>query len=331
MKLYSHAPFVRGGERTPRARMSFLFAALTGIGVLSLYYNGPRLLVLTAISLCMAAAFDLLVCLLAGQRLRVTSESMLQAVLLTLFCPATVHLLLPAVGVAVMMILKQLLRMFFRQAPHISCLCAGWCFLAFCFPANFFTYAKPGVEGWPPIAMTVAVEKAASPTELLRGDAIASDFSVIDVLLGNLAGPMGACGAVVLMACIAFLCFHYRTALRTAVGAVLAVTVCALLFPRVPQELLLSVLFEVCGGSLLLCAAFALQVPGAVPLTHGGQWMLGIVWGLLTVVGRRVLPIEQAAPPALLLLTPLNFGFDLLRGQLLRGWRKFRLLGRKSV
>lgn len=312
MSTYSHAPYLRDGDPTPVIKTSYLAAALTGVGILTVYYNGPRALLLTLLSVLMAMAYDALACLLLRDRIRFSADSILQAILLTLLCPSTAHLMLPAVGVAVMMTVKYLLRQFLPGRLHLSPVCVGWTMLALCFPDDLFSYAVPGAEHWPTLGLTVTTDRVSSAAALLKMGAEAKEFSPVDLLLGNLAGPMGACGAVVLAAVLVFLCLRYHTPARSAAGAIAAVAICALLFPRVPDSRLLSVLFEVFSGSFLFCCAFLLFEPGSVPLSGSGQWCYGVVFGLLVVLSRRAFTLEQTAPLVLLFLIPLTARFDYL-------------------
>ncbi|MGN1080609.1 MAG: RnfABCDGE type electron transport complex subunit D, partial [Acutalibacteraceae bacterium] len=206
----------------------------------------------------------------------------------------------------------------------------GWLVLAAFFPSQMFSYCSPEALSKFSLSISSLADSVPSVTAVLKsGDG--SKLSMIDLLLGELPGPMGASSPIVLISCGIYLVLRNSAPYQTMAGYILSAFVFAAFFNRVSGcSALCAVLFEISGGSMLFCAVFAATQRHFFPLTNGGKWTSGILLGTVTMLLRHLLPIEQTAPIAILVITYFCRYFDIFAYRF-TVWSKYLRVKRRSM
>ena len=167
-----------------------------------------------------------------------------------------------------------------RGANIFNPAAAGVAFVTICWPELLTKYPQPfslvnGVYSY-----------ATSPASTLRVDGT-PNIELLDTVLGNFAGPMGATFVLVLIACMFFLACRRSVCLHAVLPAFGIVLATALLFPRLTTGLVNSLVFEFCSGALMFALTFMVSDPGTLPKQNAGRVVYGLLIGVLVVLFRR--------------------------------------------
>ena len=318
MKKYRHAPYFRNGASLTGNSVLERLVALSGVYVLSVYYYGPRVLLMSVISAVIAAGIGLLASMLFENLRRFDAEDILSAMLLSLLCPACANLFLPAVGTAATVVLSRFLRVTGIKAPNLSLVGFGWLLLAVCFPGQMFTFSDPG-EAMLGLGTVTEFVPAESLTAMLKSGDVSS-AQTANILLGHLAGPAGATAAAVILACLGYMALRRSAPWQIPVFAIITAFVFCLIFPRAEGNRITLALYEIVAGSFLFASVFLAAQPGVFPMSKNGRYIFGVLLGLITMLGRRSFSLEEVAPAVILVLSLLSFWFDVV------GYKAGRLL-----
>lgn len=313
MKSFNTAPFIRlDRHKFPKYYSDFLIA-LAGPMFMAVFNFGIRAALIVAFSLVTAIFLNAVEFSVFSQKPIINPDDILSAIILPLLCPATINLLIPCAGVAVAVISRILITNLIKpKMMFLNSTCIGWIFLAVAFGNRMFEYTQPVAMSSFSLSITKVGEAVPSVTEILKSGN-GETFELIELLLGSLAGPMGASSPIVLVACAFFLIIRHAAPYQTFIGYILSAFVCSVIFKTVGGcTLLEAALFEICGGSMLFAALFIACQRHYYPMTKTGRWFSAVLLGAVTYLLRRILPIEQSAPIAILILSFLCYYFDIV-------------------
>ncbi len=332
MKSFNTAPFIRlDSDKFPKYYTDLLIA-LAGPLFMAVFLYGVRAALIMAFSLVTAVFLNALEFSVFGNKPIIDADDILTAVIIPLLCPATINLLIPCAGVAVAVAVRIFISNFIRpKMMFLSTACIGWIFLVAVFGSRMFEYTQPQALTSFSLSVTSVGETVPSVTALIKSGN-GESFDLIHLLLGELAGPMGASSPIVLLACALFLIIRHSAPYQTFVGYILSAFVCSVAFGGVSGCTLLTAgLFSISGGSLLFCAIFIACQRHFYPMTKTGRWISGILLGFFTVLLRNILPIEQAAPIAILVITFLSYYIDVVAYLLNNAVRYVKVLHRNRI
>jgi len=177
---------------------------------------------------------------------------------------------------------------------------AGFSFLAVCFPQKIFAYI--------PSVLAPPIQNSSLAAMLQQGRSALEGRQLSSIMLGNVVGPMGT-SVIFLIAAILIAQLFIKErhgAVLVSVGFIAAAAVLAFMYPRVtgdvwqpnasflqslvelfPRSLgptfrtrLISVVMELCAGSLLFAAVLLLPDPAIMP----GRWYMRLAWGGMAAV-----------------------------------------------
>ena len=116
----------------------------------------------------------------------------------------------------------------------------------------------------------------------------------IDVLIGNVPGPMGASCILVLLAATVYLGVRYRRAIINTLSFLLSSALMAVLFPRVSAGRLTSLLMEMCSGVLIFAALFFITDPAISPNKRSHRFLYGFFSGVVCMTLRHFSNFEES-------------------------------------
>ncbi|MBQ8533730.1 MAG: RnfABCDGE type electron transport complex subunit D [Clostridia bacterium] len=332
MKSFNIAPFIRlDSDKFPKYYTDFLIA-LAGPLFMAVFLYGFRAALIIAFCLVTAVFLNALEFSVFSSKPIIDPNDILTAVILPLLCPATINLLIPCSGVAVAVVIRILISNLIKpKMMFISSACVGWVFLVVTFGSRMFEYTAPQALTSFSLSVTSVGEAVPSVAAILK-TGNGEGFRLIDLLLGELAGPMGASSPIVLISCALFLMIRHSAPYQTFVGYILSAFICSVAFGNITGCTLLTAgLFSVSGGSLLFCSIFIACQRHFYPMTKTGRWISGILLGFFSILLRLILPLEQAAPIAILVITFLSYYIDVVSYLLNNAVRYAKVLYRNRL
>lgn len=202
------------------------------------------------------------------------------------------------------------------RAPFVPA-AAGFASAAVCFKDQVFTYTDG--RAYMTTASIASTLNAGSSMRI-------TGASFIDVLTGNIYGPMGTGCVIVFIGCIVFLAIRRREALTATAGFLAAVAVSAIIFPRTSGPALFfnrsfemiysSLVLEIASGSLLFAAVFLLTDYSTLPKNKLNKFVYGAFTGILCMVMRHLGAYEEPVCFAVLLGNAASPMLDILSDRL---------------
>lgn len=291
-----------------RKYMFDMLLMLFAPAVMAWYYYGERAVRLMALSVITAV-----LCELAGSKLfkAKATVSDLSAVVtglaIALCVPASSPWWLACAASAFAIIAAKLP---FGNSRGIMFLpaAAGLAFITICCPKEFFTY--PAIPALSEKLAAYGSDGFASGTSIAymltqRTSIGINIISYIDILVGNVAGPMGATCAVALLGAFVYLMFRRH---KNAIIPVMYFAVCivyAFLFTRVSTGRLISVAMELSGGLLLFGGVFFMTNEILAPKRFVAKLCYGACGGLIVMLMRTFGTYEDSTVFAVLIVNAI--------------------------
>lgn len=169
---------------------------------------------------------------------------------------------------------------------------AGFAFAAVSFRDLVFTYTT-GRE----YMTTVSLGSLLSSGSALR----ITGINILDILTGNIYGPMGTGCILVFLGCIVFLFIRRRSALLSTLGFIVACGVFALLFPRSNGYNAASPVLELSAGSLMFASVFLVTDYATLPTHTPNKIVYGVFCGIICMTMRYLGAFEEPVCFAVLL------------------------------
>lgn len=300
--------------KSTRKYMTDMLLMLVAPVVMAWYYYGERALRLVVLSVLTAMA-----CEFFGSKILKSSAHVsdlacfVTGVTIAMCVPASSSWWLVVVASAFAIICAKLP---FGTSKSLMFLpaAAGIAFVTVCNSAEMFAYS----------VIPEAGEKLAiySDNAFVAGDSIASMLtqktsigvniiSYIDILVGNVSGPMGAtCGVAMLGALLFLIIRRPKTAVIS--GTYLAVCAAyAFLFPRITTGRLISVCMELSGGLLFFAAVFFITNEELAPKRFVARIYYGAFAGLFVMLLRTLGAFEDSTVFAVLFINAVSPVFDM--------------------
>lgn len=315
------APHIRYPEST-RIIMADALLTMSFVYIMCFYYYGGRALMLAAVSVTASVLADVIFTLLFGRKPHPRDFSaVVTGLMLPLLMPASIpyHIVVTA-AVFGILVAKQI----FGGVGHnvFNPVAAGFCFAVISFPEGVgqkvFSFPQPlALDKLPLFGKAVSSTGVSAAFTVSLGGVPKVD--AIEMLLGNMPGPMGATNILVVCACLLYLVL--RNTVRWKLPATFFATVMlfAYLFPRQDTAFALthmdrmrSVMLELMSGSLLFGGAFLLGDPVTTPKRDWSKVAFAFTAGIVVMLFRRFGRFEEPFCFALLLMNATVWGFDML-------------------
>ena len=300
------SPHITSGESVRRAMLDVMIALLPALGV-STYFFGPRVLIMTLVSMVSCVLFEFLYRLLMRKYQSIGDLSACVTGLLLAMClPANAPYWIAVVGAFfAIVIVKQLYGGLGKNFMNPAL--AGRVFL-FSFPTLMNTWAAAGTDYWCNLSVTVDAVTSATPMASLHQGAI-PDLSLQEMLIGAHGGSFGEVCSIALILGGIYLVLRKVITLRIPLWYIGTVAVLSYLFPR-GNDPLEWMLYNLLGGGLLLGAIFMATDYATSPVTPKGQIIYAIGCGGLTVFLRYFGTYPEGVSFAILIMNAFAWLFD---------------------
>ena len=307
MKYYyeltiSSSPHVHSPITTRDIMRDVLIALLPAL-IGSVFFFGPRALMVTLVSAGAAVFFEWLWCKLLKQNDKTYDLSaMVTGALLAFVCPPTIPYWMIILGDAFAIVLVKML--FGGIGKNIvNPALAGRAFM-FSWPVAMSTWVKVGLKNAVPVVGKVDIVTAATPLASMHGK---EGFinpeagSILDMFLGNVGGCIGETSALLLLVGFAYLLMRKVITPRIPLAYLGTVAVLAFLFP-LGNDRFLWTAAQLFSGGLMLGAIFMATDYVTSPLTKLGQIVYGIGCGVLTITIRYFGGYNEGVSYAILIM-----------------------------
>lgn len=282
----SSSPHVRSGGRTDTI-MFLVLLALMPSSVMGIYIFGvPALkIIILSVGTCVLTEF-LYERLMHKPNTIGDGSAMVTGLLLALNLSAAVPWWIPVIGgVFAILIVKQLFGGLGQNFMNPAL--AARCFLLISFPARMTDFSVSERTAGKVVdtisAATQAVDTVSSATPLA---AIRSggSYDLLSMFLGNTRGTIGETSVLLLLLGGIFLVAVRVIDLRIPFTYLGTFALLYLIFSGFDLPLVAA---ELCGGGLMLGAWFMATDYVTRPITIKGQYVFGILLGILTAIFRR--------------------------------------------
>lgn len=286
--------------------------------LMSLFFYGPRTLLLGGVAMLTGNLIDRLMALWRDRAYDPHEHSSeCFALVLALMMPASV----PYYVVIVAVLAADLLGKevfggvgcypFHPVAVGYAIACVNW-------PQQMSQYPQP--LNWLPLFDLSGATLSSSADTVLRNGGLPTMGS-LNLLLGNFTGPLGATCGLVILACALFLLQRRHLDLISLLSFLASCAVFVWLFPRLggvsfgwpwqDVSLRLTMLrYEMFTNPLLFCAVFLLSEPVTRPKARASRAIWGIGLGVLTMLLYYHGSQETGFAFALLILNSLSSWLD---------------------
>lgn len=284
-------------DKSEKLRYGKNTALLFTIVFMSCYFYGLRALYVTAVSAVSSVAAEYFACVARRKKYDWSDTSpIMSAVLLALLMPASVPYTVIAFASAFMATVCK--HAFGGNGNLIfNPVCVSYIFTTFCFPSDIVRYPEPIPFGSLDTANRVSDALGHSYTYALD-NGTSSAFSLLDIIWGKLAGPMGTSSVLIIL--IAGIALYFLGDIPTAVffagfGANVLLNV---LFPF-GETGWYAVLNSLAAGSYLFTLVFLACDLRFVPKRDFSQILYGIAFAGSAFLIRKYTSIENSGVFAL--------------------------------
>lgn len=281
---------------------------------MAFYFYGLRAVAVAGVSVVSSVLADYFACTAMRKKYDWADLSpVMSGLLLALLMPASVPYTIMAFAAAFMAIVCK--HAFGGNKNLIFCpVCIAYIFTTFCFPSDIVRYPAPAPFGSVSLDNNVTDTLTHSYTYYLDTGA-SSTFSLLDIVWGKLAGPMGTSAVLIILICAIALYFFGdipATAFFAGFGSNVLINV---MFP-VGEAGWYAVLNSLVAGSYFFVLVFMGCDPRYVPKRQFSQAIYGVVFAAASYLIRMNTGIENSAVFVLPLLCVFRDEFDRLTNAL---------------
>lgn len=180
-------------------------------------------------------------------------------------------------------------------------------FLIICYPGDMLYYPKVGeiipmfseYEGTFTRSVEYRMNLGTTPTQ-----------SVMDILMGNVPGAIGAVNILVILVIGVCMLIKHSTSFTALISCLASVAAISALYPRVGDSPLMSVFYELSSGFLLFGIVFMSAEPYILPKRRAARAIYGVVLGYTVMMFRYFGQVEGCFVFALLIVNAMSSSFD---------------------
>ena len=298
----SAPPYWHCGQTVFKRSLDFLIA-LTPAAIMAVYTWGISAARVMALAVLTAVATEALAAKAMKRPVRVDNlTAVVSALLLAFLLPASSPWWIVMLGSAAAILFGKMLFGGLGNCPMPTPV-VGWAILFVSYPL----LADPNL-----------MQLATSFTDPLSrvhafGPAAAGSYSIADLLLGRQVSALGAGQVGALLLGGAYLLIRGTVRWQVVLGVLLGVALPFGILHAVTPETSAPVLFELCTGSVVLCAFFIATEANTIPTHFLAMFLYGITVGLLIFAIRRYGSYADGAPFAVMACSLLTPYFDMIR------------------
>ena len=258
--------------------------ALIPLVLASIYFFGWRSLLMTCVVLIFGIGTEALFTF--KKEKPVTSAVFVTCLIFSLSLPPTVPLWMAVVGIVAGVAIGKMMFGGFGLNVFNPAM-VGRCFIYITFPLQMtnqwiepFRGGLAGLSRW---SGSIDALTSATPLGVLREG---TTLPWQDLVLGRTAGSLGETSALLIIIGGLFIIYKKAASWRLALSCLLGGTICTLILRAAGLEQIPTVLSTLAAGSFLFGAFFVATEPVSGAKTKLGQWIYGLMIGILIVVLR---------------------------------------------
>ena len=308
MKLRAqNPPHIRARESNLTMMLDAVLAIIP-LYAMATYYYGVRTLALGALGVAFALGAELICQLIAGKVPNIRDlSSIVTGLLIPLLMPAAIRF--EIVAIAAIFAIAVAKNPFGGTGQNIfNPAAAGAAFAMICWPRQMFAYPVP----FDRLAMNIGENSklVSSPAKALALGGVPTT-DLMDMLVGNVSGPMGATCVLVLMTCLLYLLVKRTISLSMTFSLLAGAALVAALFPRAMFTPTASVAYELMSGVMLIGAIFLINDPVTSPKRAVPKLVYGFSTGILGMLFRHLGRYEESLLFAILLMNATVWILDI--------------------
>lgn len=300
------------------------------IFIMAFFFYGPRVWLLALLAVATAKVADRLVTFVRSRRYDSTENSSIPiALIIVLLMPATVRF--RVVIAAVLMAVLVAKEAFGGAGAYpFNPAAVGFCVVAVSWPSEVFSYPQPNIwlMSLPDTAQQLLATWSFEGVSLVNGSAYVlkgggvPNISVLNIVLGYFAGPIGATSVLVLLTCVIYLRTRKHFNMVAPLSFLVTVCLIAFLLPRGGEVIwtnftlatmlarLKIVGYELTTGALLFSCVFMVNENCTVPRLRASRIIYGALLGFATMMFRYYGAYELGVCFAALLVNSISGYFD---------------------
>lgn len=311
MKLKQTSPPHISYSYNSRTYMVNVILALLVLYAMAYFYYGVRALLLGLVSVAGTVIAEWICLSIFSRRPSIHDiSSIVTGLIIPLLLPATVPFYIPIIaGIFSIVIVKQ---PFGGTGNNIfNPAAAGFAFIVTCFSSEIlFKYPLPNPAQHLPITITSDITLVTSAAFSLGTQGIPA-YSPVQMVLGNIPGPMGATNLLVLSSCMLFLMLRRTISVKLPAAFFATVAIISYFHVRIPVRPLLSVFYELASGFILFGAIFLLNDPVTSPKRSMSRIIYGVIFGAMVMLFRYYGKTEGSFMFVTLLMNALVWNLDM--------------------
>lgn len=302
------APHIRVQDSIATLMLDVIIV-LVVLSALAFLFYGVRALEVCAYSVITSMICDALCTLVRGKKWNPRDLSpVVTGLIIALAMPATISYYVVCTAAAFAIVVVK--HPFGGTGNNVfNPAAAGFSFAAICWPQQVFMYPMP----------FAALDAAGTFSDKLQafvyGDTVIKLYQnpsfvlklggtpsndIMEMLLGNYPGPMGATNILVLVTCLVYLLFRRTIRWQLPISFLGTCAFIAFLFPRIRTNGVNSLLYEMMSGMLLFGAVFMITDPATSPKRDSSMAFYGIFTGIITMLFRYFGGFEESMSFAVL-------------------------------
>lgn len=319
MKLRAqNPPHIRSRESNQTVMMDAIIAMLP-LYAMATYYYGKRALALGLFGVLFTTAIDML-CVITRRsvpNIRDLSPTV-TGMLIPLLMPASIRF--EVVAVAALFAVAVAKHPFGGVGQNIfNPAVAGAAFATVCWPKSMFLYPVPFERL--PVVFDDTLKLINSPAYTLSLGG-APSTNLMDMMLGNFAGPMGATNILVLCTCFLFLAVRKTVSIWMTGAFLSGAALVAAIMPRAMLTPFFSVCYELMSGLTLIGAIFLLNDPVTSPKHKISKIAYGFFAGIVSMGFRHLGGYEDSLLFAILVMNSAVWIIDLWGEHIAHAFRR---------
>lgn len=282
--------------------------ALIALTFMAFFYYGMVVVEQTLISVLACLIVDIVAKLLRGKKLTedVDLTGITTGFVISLMMPAGVPITTLIITCVIGQVIGKQIFGGYRNLIFAPA-AVGYTFSAICWEHHIFTYPKPMVE----MSINYQVFDGYSNSfSSMLNDIGKSSVAPSDILLGNIAGPMGATHILVLAVCAIILLLRNKVSVMSFIGTIGFICLGCFFFPRFEVSGLEAIFYELSSNMLLFGLLFIASDKGIAPKNNVAGLIYGIILGIVVVIINSYFGRENAIIYASLVVSPLSIAID---------------------
>lgn len=275
---------------TKQKMMRTVLKALIVILVASVYYNGLRVLYLTAVNVIFAVLTEYLFETKILKRKKVSEAVIVTAILYTMTLPVALPAWMSIIGMIFGVFFGKMVFGGFGKNIFNPAI-VGRCFVYINFPEPLTINWNqvPGLADFPGGFTTwlfphIDAVSSATPLLAFRNEGTAAEL--IDLFIGAVPGVLGESSKILLILCAVYLIYTKVASWQIMAGCLAGFAGLTVVFNMMGIASVPNPIFGMLSGGFLFGTVFMATDPISAAKTPTGKWLYGIIIGAVTVIIR---------------------------------------------